>query len=306
MIMRELSWRRLAFFIFLAGMLALSLPACRAGEAPPASPSLPPPSPTVLAPSPTSQPEDMLLAPIVSAGAPVTYTYRVVNTYPHDPEAFTQGLVWEDGVLYEGTGLYGRSSLRRVELETGVVQQQIALADDYFGEGITLFDGRIIQLTWRSGVGFVYDPETFAQIETFTYPTEGWGVTHDGRRLIVSDGAPTLYFWDPETFQEIGRVPVAGPEGPVARLNELEYIDGEVWANVWLTDRIARIDPLTGQVAGWIDLSGLLSEEEQNRLSNPSDAVLNGIAYDAENGRIFVTGKLWPKLFEIEVIPVDS
>lgn len=301
--------RYLVKLFFVLGLVVLGSAACGEREplpaptatAVPLSATAVPPSPTALPPTVTPPP-----ATAVSAKTPLTYTYRVLNTYSHDANAFTQGLVWEDGVLYEGTGLYGRSSLRRVELETGAVQQQIPLPDDYFGEGITLFGDRIIQLTWRAGTGFVYERETFQQIETFTYLTEGWGITHDGQRLIVSDGTPTLYFWDPETFQEIGRVPVAGPEGPVGQLNELEYIDGEVWANVWLTDRIARIDPLTGRVAGWIDLSGLLSETERRRLADPDDAVLNGIAYDEENGRIFVTGKLWPKLFEIEVVPVGS
>jgi glutamine cyclotransferase len=226
-----------------------------------------------------------------------TYTYAIVNTYPHDPEAFTQGLVFDDGTLYEGTGLWGESTLRRVDLETGSVLQRVALASQYFGEGVTILDDRIIQLTWRSNIGFVYDRGSFDLLDTFAYPTEGWGITHDGTHLIMSDGTSTLYFLDPETFEETRRVTVADYNGPVTRLNELEYIRGEVYANVWRTDQIARIDPGTGRVLGWIDLGGLLDPAD---ITSPVD-VLNGIAYDVETGRIFVTGKWWPRLFEIEV-----
>ncbi len=226
------------------------------------------------------------------------YTYKTVNTYPHDPEAFTQGLVFEDGVLYEGTGLRGRSTLRKVVLETGEILQHYEVPARYFGEGITIFGNRIIQLTWQSRTGFVYDKKSFERLRSFTYPTEGWGITHDGNRLIVSDGTSTLYFWDPETFQEVGRIEVRGATGPVSRLNELEYIGGEVYANVWQTDRIARIDPRTGRVAGWIDLAGLLGPRDRDR----QVGVLNGIAYEREKKRLFVTGKLWPRLFEIELV----
>ncbi len=231
---------------------------------------------------------------------PTLYTYRVVQPYPHDPQAFTQGLIHHDGQLYEGTGLHGRSSLRRVALETGEVLQIYNLPDQYFGEGITLYDGKIVQLTWQSEVGFVYDQESFELLQVFHYPTQGWGITHDGQRLIMSDGSATLYFWAPQTFQEIGQVQVHDRGQPVPRLNELEYIQGVVYANVWQTDRIAQIDPETGRVTGWIDLTGLLSLEDQSQAD-----VLNGIAYDAENERLFVTGKLWPKLFEIELIPTE-
>jgi glutaminyl-peptide cyclotransferase len=227
------------------------------------------------------------------------YSYEIVNQFPHDPEAFTQGLVYEDGWLYEGTGLYGRSSLRRVELETGNVAQIHHLPDNYFGEGITIWEDRIIQLTWQEQTGFVYDKTSFELLDTFTYETEGWGLTHDGRRLIMSDGSATLYFLDPETLTEIGRVTVIDEWGnPVVRLNEMAYIDGEVYANVWLTDRLVRLDPETGHVTGWIDLSDLLAGVP---LTGPVD-VLNGVTYDAENDRIFVTGKLWPLLFEIELV----
>jgi glutamine cyclotransferase len=229
------------------------------------------------------------------------YTYSVVNIYPHDPDAFTQGLVLEDGVLYEGTGLFGQSTLRRVELETGAVVQIRELSDQFFGEGITIYGDKIIQLTWQSNVGFVYDKTSFELLQEFNYSTEGWGITHDGTRLIMSDGTSTLHFLDPQTFEEISQLTVFDSDGPVTRLNELEYIKGEVYANVWQTDRIARIAPGTGGVVGWIDLEGLLGAQDY---TEPVD-VLNGIAYDADNDRLFVTGKLWPKLFEIELIGPD-
>jgi len=231
-----------------------------------------------------------------------TYGYAVVAEFPHDPNAFTQGLVYEDGVLYEGTGMKGRSSLRRVDLKTGEVLQLYELPDQYFGEGIALFGDKIYQLTWQSHVGFVYDQDTFELLDEFHYPTEGWGLTHDGERLIMSDGTATLHFLDPETLEEIDSIEVYDDQGPVVRLNELEYIDGQVYANIWQTDRIARISPRTGQVTAWIDLSGLLDRDE---LTQPAD-VLNGIAYDQENDRLFVTGKLWPKLFEIELVPLPE
>jgi glutamine cyclotransferase len=224
-----------------------------------------------------------------------------VNIYPHDPWAFTQGLVYHDGVLYEGTGLWGSSSLRRVDLETGYVQLKHNLENQYFGEGITLYDDRIFQITWQSGIGFVYDL-SFTELNTVTYPTEGWGLTHDGTRLIMSDGTATLYFRDPDTFDVIGQVQVYDEQGPVVRLNELEYIDGQVYANVWQTDLVAIIDPQTGQVTAWIDLSGLLEPEDYE----PQTDVLNGIAYDAAGDRLFVTGKRWPKLFEIELVVAQA
>jgi glutamine cyclotransferase len=233
-----------------------------------------------------------------SDGIPV-YSYNIVNTYPHDPDAFTQGLVFEDGVLYEGTGLYGQSTLRRVELETGDVLQNLELSDEFFGEGITIYGNEIIQLTWKSNVGFVYDKNSFELLQQFNYSTEGWGITHNGTCLIMSDGTSTLHFLDPQTFEEIGQLAVFANDDPVTKLNELEYVQGEIYANVWQTDRIARIEPGTGRVVGWIDLRGLLTAEDR---TEPVD-VLNGIAYDAEADRLFVTGKLWPKLFEIELIP---
>ncbi len=226
------------------------------------------------------------------------YGYKIVNTYPHDPTAFTQGLVFHDGLLYESTGLEGRSTLRQVELETGRIRRRYDLPPQLFGEGLALYGDRLVQLTWKSGVGFVYDLNSFELQRTFRYSTEGWGLTHDNRRLIMSDGTSTLYFLNPETFEVIGHIAVRGEQGPVARLNELEYVEGQVYANVWQTDLIARIDPQTGWVTAWIDLTGLLWPEDYGR---PVD-VLNGIAYDADQGRLFVTGKWWPQLFEIELV----
>jgi glutamine cyclotransferase len=233
------------------------------------------------------------------SGVPV-YGYKVISTYPHDKNAFTQGLAYEGGFLYEGTGLHGRSTLRQVALASGDVVKVVELPERYFGEGIVVYADKVVQLTWRANTGFVYDKESFALRYTFTYPTEGWGITHDGKRLIMSDGTSTLRFLNPETFREIDRIEVTDDEGPVSGLNELEYVNGEIYANVWPTDRIAMISPETGLVTGWLDLTGLRPE-------GGSDAtdVLNGIAYDAEHDRLFVTGKLWPVLFEIEIVPAD-
>lgn len=227
------------------------------------------------------------------------YTYQIVNVYPHDRTAFTQGLVYDNGVLYESTGLYGQSSLRQVEVETGKVLKLYRLPEDYFGEGLTVWKDTLIQLTWREQVGWVYDKETFQPLRQFTYRTEGWGLTHDGHHLIMSDGTATLRFLDPETFKEVKRLVVRDRGVPVSSLNELEFIKGEIYANVWLTERVARISSKTGRVLAWVHLAGLLTEEDR-RL--PVD-VLNGIAYDAAGDRLFVTGKLWPKLFEIKLIP---
>jgi glutamine cyclotransferase len=230
---------------------------------------------------------------------PVSYTYEVINEYPHDQNAFTQGLVMEEGVLYEGTGLWGNSTLRRVDLETGNVLQMYALPDEFFGEGITVFGDRIIQLTWESQKGFVYNKHSFDLLREFSYPTEGWGITNDGSQLIMSDGTANLYFLDPETFEKIGQVEVHD-NGPVTDLNELEYINGEVYANIWGEDKIAIIDPHTGQVKGWIDLTGIY-----NQANRDPNSVLNGIAYDAEGERLFVTGKLWSQLFQIRLIALE-
>lgn len=223
------------------------------------------------------------------------FTYKIVNTYPHDPGAFTQGLVYEDGFLYEGTGLRGQSTLRRVDLTSGEVVQSLALDPELFGEGITLFGDRIIQLTLTSGIGFVYDQQSFSKLDEFSYTPEGWGLTHNGRELIMSDGSAELRFLDAGSFRETSRVTVTDSDLPVQWLNELEYVEGEIYANVWQTDLIARISPDTGEVLGWIDLAGLRRDE-------PSAGVLNGIAYDSEGRRLFVTGKNWPELFEIELV----
>ncbi len=228
------------------------------------------------------------------------YSFRVVTEFPHDIDAFTQGLVLEDGVLYEGTGLRSKSTLRRVDLQTGAVQQKVDLAPGLFGEGITVFGDRIIQLTFTSGRGLVYDRESFSLLREFTYPTQGWGLTHDGNRLIMSDGTSSLYFLDPVTFARLDSIEVRDENAPVTRLNELEYIQGLVFANVWLTDLIAVIDPTTGIVGNWIDLTGLLSPG-----SGSTADVLNGIAFDSESSKLYVTGKLWPKLFEIELVAIQ-
>ena len=228
-----------------------------------------------------------------------TYTYKIVNTFPHDREAFTQGLVFENGILYEGTGLPGRSSLRKVELETGKVLQTHQLLTKFFGEGITIYGDNIIQLTFQENVGFVYNKDTFKLLREFNYPTEGWGITHNGRHLIMSDGTPTLYFLDPETFEQVSRIKVYDHNVLVWGLNELEYVQGQIYANVWPTERIAMIAPETGRVIGWIDMKGLLTRQDYTEYVD----VFNGIAYDKNTGRLFVTGKFWPKLFEIKLIP---
>jgi glutamine cyclotransferase len=230
------------------------------------------------------------------------YTYKIVNTYPHDGNAFTQGLAFEDGILYEGTGLHGQSTLRKVELETGDILRIFALPARFFGEGVTIYGNNLIQLTWQSKVGFIYDKESFELLQEFNYTTEGWGITHDGKRLIMSDGTSTLYFLDPETFEKTGQIAVYDGNGLVTNLNELEYVKGEIYANIWKTDRIARIAPLTGQVMGWIGLENILSPEDRNHRVD----ALNGIAYDAKNDRLFVTGKFWPKIIEIEMILPDN
>lgn len=228
--------------------------------------------------------------------------YRVVHTYPHDPNAYTQGLIYLDGHLYESTGLNGRSSLRMVDLETGHVLQQLNVPAKYFAEGLAPWGSTLIQLTWQAHIAFVYDRFSFRLLRTLHYAGEGWGLTEDGKDLILSDGTANLRFLDPRTFREVRRVVVKDHGTPVTQLNELEYVHGQIYSNVWHSDRIARISPETGQVLGWIDLSGLLSDDQH---PDP-EAVLNGIAYDAAHDRLFVTGKLWPKLFEIKVVPENA
>lgn len=221
--------------------------------------------------------------------------FEIVAEYPHDPAAFTQGLTVDAGELFEGTGRNGASSLRRVDLESGEILQRRNLGARYFGEGIAVLDSRIYQLTWQSHLGFVYDRDSFEQLRTFFLPGEGWGLTHDGEQLIVSDGSATLRFLDPQTFSETRRLTVTDGGMPVARLNELEYIDGQVWANVWYSNFILRIDPASGAVTAKVDLSSLNQQRQQ-------DDVLNGIAWDADARRLFVTGKLWPVLYEIRLM----
>jgi len=244
--------------------------------------------------TPTSS--DPVFSPL--PGTPV-YTYKVVNTWPHDRDAFTQGLVYFDGALLESTGLYGRSSLRRVELNTGRVLQQVTIPPEYFAEGLAALRGKLYQLSWQNQKGFVYDWETFRLEKEFSYEGEGWGLTTDGQSLILSDGTDRIRFLDPETFAVKRSINVSDHGRPVVRLNELEYVKGEIFANVWQTDFIVRINPATGAVAGWIDLGGLLSPADRDATTD----VLNGIAYDAAGDRLFVTGKLWPKLFEVRLEP---
>ena len=315
--------------LILVYVLILLLPACarpaRGNDGAAANTSAAP-APTALAtpvstatirPTPTAVDSPVATAvapssPLLTATAPASplaqaqterepiYTYEVVAEYPYDPAAWTQGLVFTNGVLYVGTGLNGQSSLRKTDLESGDILEIVTLPEEFFGEGVTVFDDKVYQLTWKEQKGFVYNEEDFSPLATFTYPTEGWGLTHDGDRLIMSDGTSTLYFRDPDTFEETGRIAVTSSLGQLWALNELEYVDGEIFANIWTTDWIARIDPETGAVLGWINLAGLLPAEY--RLEHGAD-VLNGIAYDAESGRLFVTGKFWPTLFEIELIP---
>ena len=247
-----------------------------------------------------------LLVTVVAVGeapapapAPGEYGYRVVQSYPHDPGAFTQGLLYRDGRLFESTGGYGYSTVREVELETGRVLRERRLGDGLFGEGLALVGERLVQLTWREGVGFVYDAGTLRSLDDFTYDGEGWGLAGDADRLVMSDGTATLRFLDRATFRESGRVTVTGPDGPVVGLNELEFVGGTLYANVYQTETIAIIDPEDGSVRGWLRLDGILPVVFRRE----DTAEMNGIAHDPATGRLFVTGKRWPRLFEIEVVP---
>jgi len=226
------------------------------------------------------------------------YTFRIIHSFPHDPKAFTQGLAYRDGFFYEGTGLNGRSSLRKVRLETGEVLKRVDLPPEFFGEGIALLKDQIVQLTWRSHTGFVYNLSDFRWLRQFPYTGEGWGATSNGNEIFMSDGTAAIRVLDGGTFREKRRLKVHDGGAPITQLNELEFVEGEIFANVWQTNRIARISPLTGKVTGWIDLSGLLNPMFQL----DRDAVLNGIAYDAAGKRLFVTGKLWPSIFEIQLV----
>jgi glutamine cyclotransferase len=248
-------------------------------------------------------------------GIPVS-GYEIVNTFPHDRTAFTEGLVFSDGILIEGTGLLGRSTLRKVRPETGEIISLQRLPDEYFGEGVTVLGDTVFQVTERAGIGFLSDFRTLQTEGTFPCPIPGWGLTHDGQYLIVSDGSDELTFLDPESFRPVRQVKVRAGNVPVSSLNELEYVDGEIYANVWPTDRIARISPRTGEVLGWIDLGGILPASEREEVVRPEIATrgenissswtcLNGIAYDTEGKRLFVTGKLWPSLYEVRLIPAQ-
>ena len=225
--------------------------------------------------------------------------YEVVKTYPHSRDAYTQGLIFHEGKLIESTGREGKSSVRRVDIETGDIVQKVSLPFEYFGEGLTLLNGKIYQLTWQHQTGFIYDPVSFEKLGEFKYFGEGWGLTHDGQQLILSDGSNRLRFIDPSTFQVKKVVSVTDRGAPVHRLNELEFARGEILANIWHSDKIARIEPESGKVIGWIDLTGLLKPGEVS----DEDAVLNGIAFDESTGRLLVTGKMWPKVFEIRLKP---
>jgi glutamine cyclotransferase len=243
---------------------------------------------------------------VVVAGAGATgvpvHGYRVIASYPHDSSAVTQGLAFDAGELFEGTGRHGLSTLRLVDLSSGRVERQVALPARLFGEGITVWEDEIVQLTWRSQLGLRFDRATFTPIGAFPLPGEGWGITQDGRHWIVSDGTDSIRFLDPATQQEVRRVRVRDGAKPVTRLNELEFIDGELWANIWHEDRLVRIAPADGRVLGYVDLTGLLPRGERP----DSEAVLNGIAYDRAGSRLFVTGKHWPRLFQIEVVPKQN
>ncbi len=228
---------------------------------------------------------------------PEKHGYKVLHTYPHDRSAFTQGLIYYNGIFYEGTGQETGSSLREVELETGKVLRQHNLEASLFGEGITLYKDRIYEVTWQNKVGFIYDRATFNLINKIYYPTEGWGLTTIDDRIVMSDGTDVLYFYEPEMFTVVSKLEVYDNRNKIDSLNELEYINGEIWANIWMTDQIARIDPVSGKVKSYIDLKGLLKDSDRT----PETDVLNGIAYDKEQNRIFVTGKKWPKLFEIRI-----
>jgi glutamine cyclotransferase len=240
----------------------------------------------------------LCVALAVARAAAPEYGYRVVHVYPHDHNAFTQGLEYRGGFLYEGTGLEGRSSLRKEKLETGEVLQKIDLPALYFGEGITVIDQKIVELTWKHQLGFVYDQASFRRLRTFNYPGEGWGLANDGTNIYMSDGSAQIRVWDGVTLQEKKRLNVHDGTKAIRELNELEWVRGEIYANVWQTDRIARISPVDGTVVGWIDLEGILPAADRAGAD-----VLNGIAYDSLGDRLFVTGKLWPKLFEIKLVP---
>jgi glutaminyl-peptide cyclotransferase len=232
----------------------------------------------------------------VDSAKPTLYTYQIIKTHPHDTSAFTEGLVFDEGVLYESIGEYGSSSLRQVNLEDGVVQQEVLLPKQYFGEGLTAVNDSLVQLTWQNKIGFIYNKETFSLIGNFSYSSEGWGLTFNGNDLIMSDGTSKLTFLDPVTFQIVGQVNVQDGNTSITNINELEYVNGDVYANIWMQQKIVIINPQTGTVKGWIDLTEIYQP-------NNLDDVLNGIAYDSQTNRLLITGKDWPNLYEITIKP---
>ncbi len=292
------------FVIFLCLLFA----AC-AQAAPTATP-LPTAIPTATAttaPTETPTPEALATATAATTAQAVSevefFVPQVLSVRPHDTDAFTQGLLWYEGSLYESTGQVGESNVREVNPETGEVLRQIDVPD-VFGEGLALVDGRLIEITWRDEIAFVYDLETFSSVGSFTYTGEGWGLCYDGEKIVMSDGSANLFFRDPETFELIGQVPVTLNGAPVTNLNELECVDDQVYANVWLTNSIMRIDAATGSVTAVIDATGLLTPEEAAQAG--SNGVLNGIAYVPEDDVFFITGKLWPRMFEVQFVPAEG
>jgi glutamine cyclotransferase len=297
--LRPLFWRydiarmRASIHIFVLvtiNVVLVPLTGCDKNSSPSASNNVP------AVQSRSSRQESSNAANAATAEIPI-YTYDVINTYPHDPGAFTQGLVFLDGALLESTGLYGQSTLRKVDLKTGGVLKRVEVPAQYFAEGLAVLDGQLFQLTWQNHKGFVYDLESFQLKKDFSYEGEGWGLATDGHWLILSDGTDQIRFLDPATFEVKRTIHVTARGQPVNRLNELEYVNGEIFANVWGSDYVVRIDPATGRITGVIDFTGLLAPQDR---SVDTD-VLNGIAYDAGKNRLFITGKKWPKMFEVRL-----
>jgi glutamine cyclotransferase len=288
--------RYVAVAVFVLAVLVVGALAFSLSTLVPFNGSSPTPTPTQT-PPPTSATPTISPAPTLdpsTSNGPTIYTYKIVKTYRHDPSAFTEGLVFDNGVLYESTGL--TSSLRRVDLESGNVLQKVSLSEEYFGEGLAVVNDSLVQLTWQNHIGFIYDKSAFSLLGNFSYDTEGWGLTYDGNRLIMSDGSSKLTFLDPITFQKNGQVIVHDGNTSITNINELEYVNGDVYANIWLQQKIAIVNPQNGYVKGWIDLTGIYQ-------SNNIDDVLNGIAYDSQNNRLFITGKYWPNLYQITITP---
>ncbi|MBA3319867.1 MAG: glutaminyl-peptide cyclotransferase [Pyrinomonadaceae bacterium] len=286
--------------IFL--LLSLFLSACEdtatSNSNPKTTPNQPASTTAQNVPSPLATTSEQSPAAISSNSGVPTFGYEVVATYPHARDAFTQGLIFQDGQLWESTGQYGESSLRKVDLKTGKVLRKVDVPDEFFAEGMTALHGKVYQLTWQERKGFIYEADSFKQSGEFAYQGQGWGLTHDGQMLIMSNGTNQLRFLDPATLQVTRTIAVMDNGEPLNQLNELEYVKGEIYANIWQTDKIVKLNPESGKVLGWIDLTGLLPTRDYT----PETDVLNGIAYDANADRLFVTGKLWPKLFEIRLV----